>query len=32
VRAEWQRYSDVGGGDLVEADVDVMSIGVIWKF
>ena len=32
-RAEWQRYSDVGGGDIGDsADVDVMSIGVIWKF
>jgi OOP family OmpA-OmpF porin len=29
VRAEWQRYGDVGDG---ATDVDVMSIGVLWKF
>jgi OmpA-OmpF porin, OOP family len=32
VRAEWQRYGDVGGGSIGESDVDIMSIGVIWKF
>ena len=32
VRAEWQKYSDVGGGDIGEADIDVISVGVIWKF
>ena len=33
VRAEWQRYADVGGDDVGgEFDVDVISIGVIWKF
>jgi OmpA-OmpF porin, OOP family len=32
VRAEWQRYSDVGGSDLGEGDVNVMSVGLIWKF
>jgi OOP family OmpA-OmpF porin len=32
VRAEWQRYQDVGGGDIGEDDVDVISIGVVWKF
>ncbi|HJT62549.1 MAG TPA: outer membrane beta-barrel protein [Burkholderiales bacterium] len=32
VRAEWQRYQDVGGGDIGEDDVDVISIGVIFRF
>jgi OmpA-OmpF porin, OOP family len=32
VRAEWQKYSDVGGGDIGEADIDVISVGVIWRF
>ena len=32
VRAEWQKYQDVGGGEIGETDVDVISIGVIWKF
>ena len=33
VRAEWQKYSDVGGDDVGgESDVDVISIGVVWKF
>lgn len=31
VRGEWQRYSDVGPSDL-ESDLDVISVGVIWKF
>jgi OOP family OmpA-OmpF porin len=32
VRAEWQRYQDVGGGDTGEADVDVMSVGALFRF
>jgi OOP family OmpA-OmpF porin len=32
VRAEWQRYSDVGGGDIGEDDIDVISIGGLFKF
>lgn len=32
LRAEWQRYNDVGGGDIGEDDVDVLSVGVVWKF
>lgn len=32
VRAEYQIYQDVGGGDIGESDVNVMSVGVIWKF
>jgi OmpA-OmpF porin, OOP family len=32
-RAEWQKYSDVGGDNVGgEGDVDVIGIGVIWKF
>ena len=32
LRAEYQIYTNLGGGALVESDVDVISIGVIWKF
>jgi OmpA-OmpF porin, OOP family len=32
VRAEWQRYNSVGGGDIAESDIDVLSIGALWKF
>ena len=33
VRGEWQRYTSVGG-DAVggDSDVDVLSVGVVWKF
>ncbi len=32
VRGEWQRYSSVGGGDIGDSDVDVLSVGVVYKF
>lgn len=32
VRAEWQRYNDVGGGQIGESDLDVLSVGVRVKF
>jgi OOP family OmpA-OmpF porin len=32
VRGEWQRYSDVGGSDIGEADVDVISVGIVFRF
>ena len=32
VRGEWQRYSKMGGGNLVETDVDVLSVGVVYRF
>ena len=32
VRGEWQRYESLGGGALVETDVDVLSIGLIFSF
>lgn len=32
VRGEWQQYKGLGGGALVETDVDVISVGVLWKF
>ncbi len=33
VRAEWQRYGDLGGeGVGGESDIDVISIGAIWRF
>jgi OOP family OmpA-OmpF porin len=31
VRAEWQRYKNVGGGDTGKHDIDVVSIGLIWR-
>jgi OOP family OmpA-OmpF porin len=32
VRAEWQKYTDVGGGEIGEADVDVISVGIVYRF
>jgi OOP family OmpA-OmpF porin len=32
LRGEWQRYSSVGGSEVGESDVDVLSIGVAFKF
>jgi OOP family OmpA-OmpF porin len=33
IRAEWQRYTNLGdNGTIGEADVDVMSVGLIWRF
>jgi OmpA-OmpF porin, OOP family len=32
LRVEWQRYSDVGGGAFEKDDIDMLSVGVIWKF
>ena len=32
VRAEWQRYENVGGASTGEDDLDVFSIGVIVRF
>jgi OOP family OmpA-OmpF porin len=32
LRAEYQIYDSVGGGNIGESDVDVISIGLIWKF
>ncbi len=32
LRAEWQRYADVGGGDIGESDVDVLSVGALFRF
>lgn len=32
VRGEWQRYNKMGGGALVETDVDVLSVGVVYRF
>jgi OOP family OmpA-OmpF porin len=32
VRLEYQIYKDVGGGNIGEADVDVISAGVIFRF
>ena len=32
VRVEWQRYLDVGGGDIGEDDVDVLSVGLLFRF
>ena len=32
LRIEWQRYSDVGGGEFEKDDIDMLSVGVLWKF
>ena len=32
LRAEWQRYTDMGGGDFGESDVDVISVGALFRF
>lgn len=32
VRAEWQRYTNMGGEATGESDVDVLSIGVLVRF
>lgn len=32
IRAEWQRYSDVSAGAFGEGDIDVIGIGLLWKF
>jgi OOP family OmpA-OmpF porin len=32
IRVEWQKYSDVGGGEVGETDVDVLSLGVVVRF
>jgi OOP family OmpA-OmpF porin len=31
-RAEWQRFNDVGGGDVVKSDIDVLGISGLWRF
>jgi OOP family OmpA-OmpF porin len=32
VRADWQRYMDVGGDNVGESDVDTLTIGVVVRF
>jgi OOP family OmpA-OmpF porin len=32
LRAEWQRYSDVKAGDFGDSNVDVLSLGIIYRF
>lgn len=32
LRAEWQRYNDMGGDNVRETDVDVLSVGLQYKF
>ena len=31
-RVEWQRYDNVGGNAVGETDIDVLSVGLLWKF
>jgi len=31
-RAEWQRYNNMGGNNVVTTDVDVLSAGLIYRF
>lgn len=32
LRGEWQRYSSMGGGSLVESDVDALRLAALWRF
>jgi OOP family OmpA-OmpF porin len=32
LRAEWQRFDNVGVGSTGEDDVDVLSLGLLWRF
>jgi OOP family OmpA-OmpF porin len=32
VRAEWQHYQNVGGGDMGSDDIDVFSVGALFRF
>jgi OOP family OmpA-OmpF porin len=32
LRTEWQRYKDMGGGDFGKTDVDVLNVGVLYRF
>jgi OOP family OmpA-OmpF porin len=32
VRGEWQRYSDMGGGPFPSADMDLYTIGILYRF
>jgi OmpA-OmpF porin, OOP family len=32
LRAEWQRYDNTAGGTLAEDDVDIISIGLLFRF
>jgi OOP family OmpA-OmpF porin len=32
LRAEWQRFNAVGGDDTGETDIDLLSIGVLYRF
>jgi OOP family OmpA-OmpF porin len=32
VRAEWQRYSDVGGSGIGKEDIDVLGVALIYRF
>lgn len=32
VRAEWQRYDNISGGTVAESDIDVFSVGLLFRF
>jgi len=32
VSGEWQRYNKMGGGSIAETKVDVLSVGVLYRF
>jgi OOP family OmpA-OmpF porin len=32
LRAEWQRYQDVDGGDIGKSDADIMTLGLVYRF
>jgi len=32
VRLEWQRSDNVGGNTTGETDIDVLNVGLLWRF
>lgn len=32
LRTEWQRYKDMGGGDFGKSDIDVLNVGLLYRF
>lgn len=32
LRAQWQRYQDVGGSEVGQSDIDVLSAGLMYRF
>ena len=32
MRGEWQRYDNVGSDSTSKGDIDVISVGALWRF